>query len=259
MFSELIASLIVAIVQGFSEWLPISSSGHMVLIERILDFSGGFKFNVALHFGTLMAVFVYFGEDIIEIIRAIFSGNWKSQNGKLGLLIIVATIPAALAGFFLRPLVESAFSSLLVVAIGFAITSIILFIASLSRKRKEAKIGIKESIIVGLAQAFALFPGISRSGSTISTGFLLGLEEKEAIKFSFLMSIPVVFGANILVIGNHPLDKSFLLPTLVSFAVGLFTISLLYGKTIMQRKNVIWYGLYTLLLALALGLWLIFS
>ena len=136
MFSELIASLIVAIVQGFSEWLPISSSGHMVLIERILDFSGGFKFNVALHFGTLMAVFVYFGEDIIEIIRAIFSGNWKSQNGKLGLLIIVATIPAALAGFFLRPLVESAFSSLLVVAIGFAITSIILFIASLSRKRK---------------------------------------------------------------------------------------------------------------------------
>lgn len=259
MFSELIASLIVAIVQGFSEWLPISSSGHLVLIERILDFNGGFKFDVALHFGTLMAVFVYFGEDIIEIVRAVFSGNWKSEKAKLGFFVIIATIPAALVGFFLLRVFELAFSSLTVVAMGLAITGVVLLIASTSKERKNSKVGLKESVLTGLAQMFALFPGISRSGTTISSGFLLGLKEKEAIKFSFLMSIPAIFGANILVIGNEPLSPNLLLPTLVSFVVGLITIYLLYDRQLVSRKNMKWFGLYTLLLALVLGLWLIFA
>ncbi len=259
MVSEFIASLILAFIQGATEWLPISSSGHLVLAHYLLGFTeAGIEFDIALHFGTLMAVFVYFGQDIIDILRDLLTGKWKSEKGRLGILIIIATIPVALVGFALRKLFEETYYSLPLAAVGFAITGIVLLIGSLELKKKKGKFGVKESLFIGCAQVLALVPSISRSGMTISSGLLAGLKEKDAIRFSFLMSIPAIIGANILELGNQNIPTSMLLPTIVSFVVGLITIHLLFGYALGSRKNLRWFALYTLLLALAMGIWLIF-
>ena len=253
MFSELIKSLLIAIVQGLTEWFPISSSGHLVLAEKLLNFKGGIIFDVAVHFGTLMAVFVYFGEDIIEMIKEIFRWNFKSEKGKLALLILTATIPGALAGYFFEKYFEMAFNSLIIVALGFAITGLILIIASLDFRivnSKKKKFGIKKAFLVGVAQALALFPGISRSGTTISSSLLLGLDEKNAMKFSFLMSIPIIFGATILEIGNKRFPPDLFWATLASFIVGLITIHLLFRYVLSSKKNLRYFAIYTLALSI---------
>jgi len=125
--------------------------------------------------------------------------------------------------------------------------------------RLRVQFGYGKAMLVGLSQIFALFPGISRSGSTIGTGLLLGLDEKRAVKFSFLMSIPVIFGANILAIGNSTLPPSLIWATLVSFFVGLLAIHLLYKFVLTSRKNLRWFAGYALLLAAGLGTWLLVS
>ena len=249
--NELLASVIIAIVQGITEWLPVSSSGHLVITERILNYKGGMTFDVALHFGTLMAVFVYFGKDIIDIVRDLITGKFKTENGKLGVYIIIATIPAAVAGLLLKGIFEEVFQSLFITALGFAITGIFLLIASFPKKKTI--LDAKKSLVIGLAQIASLTPGISRSGTTIGTGYLLGLEEKQAVKFSFLISIPIILGANILVIGNQSLPSELVWATLVSFIVGLITIHLLYGKILVKRENLKWFALYALLLAAIVG------
>ena len=251
MINELWKAIVLAVVQGITEWLPVSSKGHLIIFEKLLNYSGGLDFDVVLHFGTLAAVFVYFGEDIVEIIREVLTGNWKSENGKLGLMIIVATIPAAIVGFLFKPIFEEMFVNLFVTALGFAVTGIFLLVASFSL-RKTKELSYRNAFIVGIAQVFALFPGVSRSGSTIGAGLLSGLSEKNALKFSFLMSIPIIFGANVLTIGNKTLDSSLIWATLVSFFIGLIVIYLLYNKILVNRKNLRWFAGYALILSAVL-------
>jgi len=256
---NLIYALILAFVQGISEWLPISSSGHLVLFQEMLNYHPGLLFDVAVHFGTLMAVFVYFGREITDIIEALLRGRWKSDNGRLGLLILVATIPAAVIGILFRDLFESAFSSLTVVALGFGITALFLVIASFDFNLNKKKLpSWVDSLWVGLAQAVAILPGISRSGSTISSGLLKGLDEKSAMKFSFLISIPVIFGAGIVEIGNNRLTPDLIWATLLAFVIGLITIHLLLKFVAKSKKNLRWFALYLILLAIGLGIYLIF-
>jgi undecaprenyl-diphosphatase len=249
---QLLESLIIAIIQGLTEWLPVSSSGHLVLAEKIFNQSPSLTFQVALHFGTLMSVFVYFGKDITDILQDILRLRFKTENGKLGIYLIIATIPATIAGLLLKDLVTSILNNLTITAISFAITGIILIIASLPSKTKSTSLNIKNSLFIGMAQIFTLLPGISRSGTTISAGLLSGLKEKTALKFSFLMSIPIIFGANILIIGNQTLPPELIWATLVSFLVGLATLHILYKHILTNRKNLRWFGAYTLLLALIL-------
>ncbi len=258
MTNELIFALILAIVQGITEWLPISSSGHLVLFEHLLNYEGGLLFEVALHFGTLMAVFVYFGGDIVDIIRELLYGRFKSENGRLGLLIGVASIPAAVIGFLFLELFESIFRNLMINAIGFAITGLFLIIASLSFEKKEKKIpSYLDAFLIGIAQMIAIIPGISRAGATISSGLLLGLDAKSAAKFSFLMAIPVIFGANILVIGKETLPPELIWGTLVSFVIGLLMIHLMIKYILASRKNLRWFGIYALFLAFGIFAYLI--
>jgi undecaprenyl-diphosphatase len=257
--NDLINALILAVVQGLTEWLPVSSSGHLVLFQEILDYHPGLSFDVALHFGTLMAVFVYFGKDIMDIIECMLKRDFKSENGKLGILLIISSIPAAAIGYFLNDFFESAFSSLLITTMGFGITGLVLLIASLEYKQnKRENPSYKDSILIGCAQAFAILPGVSRSGSTISAGLLLGLNEKSAMKFSFLMSIPVIFGAGALEIGNKTLPVEMLWATLVSFVVGLLTIWLLLKFVSKSRKNLRWFAGYALLLFVTLVIYSLF-
>lgn len=260
MVDDLLAALILAIVQGATEWFPVSSSGHIVLFEHILGFEGGLLFNVALHFGTLMAVFVYFGKDITDILRDFFSFRWKTGNGKLAWLLIVASIPAAILGFLLKDIFE-AISSLGIVAFGFGITGLFLMIASMDFRKNERlnNLGYGKAFLIGIAQALAIVPGISRSGATMSSGLLLGLKEKSAMKFAFLMSVPVIFGANIITIGNSTLPPSLFWATLLSFFVGLLSIHVVFKYVLVHRKNLRWFGAYALLLALVLGIWVFIS
>lgn len=259
--SDLVSAIVIAIVQGLTEWLPISSSGHLVLFERLLDYAGGIMFDVALHFGTLMAVFVYFGRDIIDIIEDVLKFKRDSPNFQLGMLLIVASIPAAIVGYLFRDFFAVAFGSIVAVALGFAVTSMILFIASIDlrkgRKKKES-LGVLGALLVGCAQALAIFPGISRAGATISSGLLLGLKERDAIKFSFLMAIPVIFGASILEIGSSKLPSELIWATLVAFVVGLLAIHLMLKFIATSKRNLRWFAVYCLILAFTLFGYLIF-
>jgi len=256
---NILSAIIIAIVQGIAEWLPISSSGHLVLFQHIMDYSGSMMFDVALHFGTLMAVFVYFGKDIVDIIEDLLKGRFHTQNAKLGYLLVIGSIPAAVIGFVFKNAIEQAFSSLVLVSLGFGITGLFLFIASLDLKAHKEKMSYKDSLLIGTSQAIAIMPGISRSGSTISSGLLLGLDEKNAIKFSFLLSIPAVIGANIVAIGNQPLPRELIWATLAAFIVGLLTIHLMLKYLLTSRKSLRWFGAYALLLGLGIAGYLIFN
>ena len=257
MVSDLIGSFILAIVQGITEWLPISSSGHLALTEKLLGFEGGLLLQVALHFGTLMAVFVYFGRDITDILQDFLKLRWRSENGKLALFLIVASVPVGIVGFFVKEYFDTYFLTLPVLAFGFAITGVLLFIASFYQIKKDSELNYWKAFLIGLAQMVAIVPGISRAGSTLSMGLLLGLKEKDAMRFSFLMAIPVIFGANFLVIGDQQLSSSFILATLLCFIIALGVLHLVYRYILVNKKNLRWFALYCLVLALAIGTWLI--
>ena len=255
-----IAPIILAIIQGIAEWFPISSSGHLVLFSKLLNYPNTLSLDLALHFGTLMAVFVYFGKDITDILRDVFRLRFNTENGRLGLFVVVATIPAAIFGFLFRNFFETELNNLMLLCVGFAITGVILLISSLNLGvKRQDKITFRIALLIGLAQCASLFRGISRSGSTMSAGVLQGLDQRKAARFSFLMSIPIIFGANILAVGSTSIPTSYLLPALVSFFVGLATIHILLKFVLTSKRNLRWFGIYVLLVALALGSWLLLS
>ncbi len=248
---SLAMALILAFVQGILEWFPVSSSGHLVLIQSALLYTPGLTFDVALHFGTLMAVFVYFGKDIVDIIRDVLSLKFHTVSGKLGVYLVIATIPAGLAGFFLQKFIEGVFDSLLLLALGFGITSLLLFIGSVAPQRSQV-LTWKVALVVGCAQMLSLFRGVSRSGSTIVAGLWLGLNEKEAVKFSYLSSIPLIFGANLTLIGNQTLPSELLWATLLAFAVSLCVMHVSFTYVLNNRKNLRWLGWYTSVLTMGI-------
>lgn len=188
-------AFILGAVQGLTEFLPVSSSGHLVIFQHLFGLADTpLVFDVLMHMGTLMAVFIAFWQDIVEILKKPFR--------KLTYLIIVGIIPAGLAGYLLAPYFEATFKSLLVVGIGLIFTGVILMV---SERYANKYVGLKEEyetsyldvIFIGLIQALAIIPGISRSGSTISAGLFAGLDRDFAARFSFLLSIPVILGAGI--------------------------------------------------------------
>ena len=257
--SDLISAIILAIIQGATEWFPVSSSGHLVLFESILGYEGGLLFDVALHFGTLMAVFVYFGKDITDIIRDFVLGKWHTENGRMAIYLIIGTIPALIIGLLIKDFFDTLLANLLVVSFGFGISGLILLISSFSFNnsvRNIRNLGYGKSFLIGIAQALAIVPGLSRSGATISSGVFLGLNEKNAMKFAFLLSIPVILGANIIAVGNNSIPAEMIWATLISFIVGLLSIHFVFRYVLVKRKNFRWFGVYCLLLALAIGIWL---
>ncbi|MGI6435670.1 MAG: undecaprenyl-diphosphate phosphatase [Syntrophomonadaceae bacterium] len=218
-----IQALILGAVQGLTEFLPVSSSGHLVIFQHLLGLADTpLAFDVLVHMGTLIAVFVAFWSDIAALLRKPWS--------KLTFLIVVGCIPAGLAGVLLEPIFEEAFTSLLVVGVGLLITGAILM---LSEKWALARPGLKEIeetsyrdvLFIGLLQAIAIFPGISRSGSTISAGLLAGLERPFAARFSFLLSIPVILGAGLIHVKDLDSGTMASIPG-AAIATGLFSAAL---------------------------------
>lgn len=193
--NDQIAAIILGLVQGLTEFLPVSSTAHLILVSDVLKLDPekfGLTFDVALHMGTALAVLLYFGTTWIGLLTDVLRGRWK-----VPLVIIVGTVPGAIAGVLLEKAVSTTLRSVVYIAIGLLIGSAIFVIAERTAMRRKRLDGLTltDAILIGLAQATALLPGISRSGITISAGSFRGLERDAATRFSFLLATPIIIGA----------------------------------------------------------------
>ena len=233
----LIEALILAVIQGLTEWLPVSSSGHLVIIQKILGLNPPLIFDVMLHVGTLIVVLIVFRKDVVNIIKALVKRDFESDEGKLALFIVVSSVPIAIIGFMFHDVIESLFSNLLAVGVALIIMGSILFFSE--KRIGNRKIGILDSLLIGLAQGVAIIPGISRSGITVATGLLRKIDKATAFRFSFLLSVPAVIGATVmqsrdLILGNMEVAPLFLGAT-ISMVVGYVSLRLLL-KIVMNEK-----------------------
>ena len=203
MHFSLVQSLVLGLVQGLTEFLPISSSAHLILIPRFLGWEDqGLAFDVALHLGTLVGVLAYFWKDLLILAKSVLKPGDSSLQGDrrtVGFLI-VATIPGAIAGLLLEHKAETVFRSPTLIATTLILMGTALAVADWLCKGNKtvSDLTFKTALTIGLAQGLALIPGVSRSGITITTALALGLERREAARFSFLLSVPIIAGAGIL-------------------------------------------------------------
>ena len=262
---ELIKSIILGLVQGLSEFLPISSSGHLVIFSEILNFhEEGIAFEVFVHFGTLLSILVAFRKELTKMLIALFVVPFKkSEDPELkeyfswDLYVILATIPAAVIGLTFKDQIETAFSNVLLVYFMLAITGLIMTITPYLKDRGTS-FKFSNTFMIGVAQAFAILPGISRSGSTIFTGLAFGIDRERVARFSFIMSIPAVFGAVILKVKDLMeigIETSgminYIAGTIVSFISGYLAI--IWLLDIVKKGKLQWFGYYCFAVS-ALGL-----
>jgi undecaprenyl-diphosphatase len=250
---DIFQALLLGLIQGLTEFLPVSSSGHLAVLQNFFG-EVNVGFDVVVHFATLFSIFVFFFKDIVAIARDLFLWKTESRNFKFAWFVIFATIPIVLVGWFFRDVIYGLFSSLFFVSIGFFISGMFLLTASFAKP--VGKLKLKSAFFVGLAQALALIPGISRSGSTVSTGILSGVKRDEAIKFSFILAIPALIGASIL---NFPDMKNislsiFVVGFLTAFLSGLLAIFVFLRY--LKLKQFRWLAIYCFVMAtLSLVLW----
>ena len=253
---ETIQAILLAIIQGLTEFLPISSSAHLILLSELAGWKDqGLVFDVALHFGTLLAVIFYFRDDLLNMFCP---SNFKSIDSlihsQLG-IISVATIPVVLFGGLFNQLIEENLRSPMVIAIATAFFGLLLFLADSRKNNKKnvAAVNLSIGFLIGLSQVFALIPGTSRSGVTITAGLFLGLSREEAAKFSFLLAIPVIMAASafelyqltqVEVLVFDYLDL--LLGIVVSFVVAFLTIK--WFLRIVQKIGMLPFFIYRLVL-----------
>lgn len=214
---DIFTAILIGIIQGLTEFLPVSSSAHLVFAQQFLGVTqNNLAFDVLLHLGTLVAVIGYFLPDIIRMIVAffrsildIFKGNFieelrKDPYKKLAWLTIIATIPVGLVGVLFQKQVESLFNGITIPAFFLLITGCLLYFSQRYNvgDKNIREMGLKETIVVGIGQACAIVPGLSRSGTTIASGLLVGLDKEFAAKFSFILSIPAILGALVVQLGD---------------------------------------------------------
>ncbi|MFH1276015.1 MAG: undecaprenyl-diphosphatase UppP [Candidatus Woesearchaeota archaeon] len=241
---SIIEAIILGIVQGLTEWLPISSSGHLVLFQHLFGLEVPIVFDVILHLGSLLVIFFVFWKDIKKLFFGVLKGN--KFYLKYFSYLILATIPIGLVGFFLKDIVESAFGDVRIVGYSLLLTALILFLSKYP-KNKEKKLTWKSGLMVGLCQALAIFPGVSRSGTTISVGLMQGINREEAARFSFLLFIPAILGATVLEIGDISSISNLpalLIGTLTTIIVGFFSLKWLLK--VIKRGNFSYFAWYCL-------------
>jgi undecaprenyl-diphosphatase len=190
-------AILLGIIQGLTEFLPVSSSGHLVLSQALLGIKmPGVTFELVVHLGTLLSVLVYFRKRIGRLLRSLFDASLKQERKVVGYLIL-GTIPAGLAGVLFNDFFERAFGSPVMTSVMLLVTGAILLITRFVGSVQQP-VGIRSSLAMGVGQALAIMPGISRSGSTIAAGLLWGVKPSEAAEFSFLLAIPAIGGAVVL-------------------------------------------------------------
>ena len=268
---EILSIIILGIIQGIAEFLPISSSAHLIIFRDLFGIGTGLSeslnltFDLALHFGTLLSIAVFFFKDFINMITKGFTKGIKADEGKILWYLVIATIPAAIAGLLFEDVIENAIrGNFLIIALALGIMGIIIYMADRIGKTKNSikKMSIKDAFLIGCSQVFALIPGFSRSGTTIAAGRTLGLNREDAAKFSFFLSAPVVCGALLLEL----LDKTvwsliianlgtFILGIVISFITGLLCIK--YLLKYLQKHNFKIFMIYRLILSATILLVLI--
>lgn len=258
-FMDLLGAIIRGTVQGVTEFLPISSDGHLVVIGYFLGetLSGrdALGFDILLHCGSLIAILVGFRDVWMKLVRGLFAHD--GQSWRMALLIVVATVPGVVAGLFFEDVVAN-MRSLTAASIGFLITAACLVLGEwLGRSRTSKGIGVVGALLMGIAQAFAILPGVSRSGLTVSMGRALGLERVSALDFSFLMAMPIIAGA-VAKTGLAAFDGAIVFPPLSVSAAG-FTTSLIVSmaaviflRRFALRNSFAWFAWYLVPLALLL-------
>ncbi len=243
-----LALFLLGLVQGLTEFLPVSSSGHLVLLSKVFGIEESLFISILLHVATLFSIVVVFYKDIWNIIRHPFS--------KDSLLLVVATIPTCIIVLIFMPLVKQSFMGSFL-PMSFAITALLLYVCESLSKRKQIKqFSYKTAILMGIAQGFAVFPGISRSGATIGSGLLSGAEKGNIAKFSFLMSIPIIILSLLMeiyeiIVSDVMLNFQFfplLFSFMTSFIVGIFAIKLMLKITTKAKLH--WFSLYLVFISI---------
>lgn len=272
-------ALILGVVQGLTEFLPISSSVHLILVPWMLGWSEpGLAFNVALHLGTLVAVLAYFWRDFLSLaqgwMRDTLAGVFlRSSESRLGWAIILGSVPAGVTGILGNDAIDQFFhaggggkTAIALSAILLILLGGLLWLAELRANhcRTLAQLSLRDGLLVGLAQMFALLPGVSRSGSTITAGLFLGFERAAAARFSFLLGTPAIAGAGLLE-GIHLLQVGLPREELVPFAVGVLSAGLTGFAAIwfllrfLQRYSTGVFVVYRVVLGVAILLWIILT
>lgn len=256
----MIEVIFLAIIQGIAEFLPISSSAHLIIFRDVFGIGKDvissnleLTFDIALHLGTALAILVYFFKDFWNMAVKGFTKGIKDKTGKLMWYIVAATIPAALVGILFEDVIDEVIRTKYpLIAIALIVMGIIIYVvdSKMPREKEVKDMSLKDAIIIGCSQVFALIPGFSRSGTTIATGRFLHLEREDAAKFSFYLSAPVVLGAVVLQLFKIDFNiiasnfGIFALGIIVSFLVGLFCISfLLHYLKSNDFKLFMWYRL----------------
>lgn len=255
---DLLSAILLGLVQGLTEFLPVSSSGHLVLAQHFLGYEGpNLAFDVLVHLATMLAVILYFQKDIVHIFKSALPKTPHPDGRRWLAMIAVGTIPTAILGFSFEEQFEALFASPQIVALMLWVTALVLFLSDRVKVKIEAngvKLTILRALLVGTVQGLAIIPGISRSGSTISAAIFSGLDPNRAARFSFLLSIPAIFGATLLEIGEIVTVESsqivaYAAAFVAAFASGYLAIDILM-KMVLKRK--LWkFSVYLCIVGLA--------
>lgn len=253
----MLEAIILGIVQGFTEFLPVSSTAHLVLFPWFFGWKGAvdsLTFDVALHAGTLLALIGCFRKDWLEIFF---------HNRRLLFFLVIATIPAGLAGILFKHAIEGSLRSPLIIVITLIVFGIVMLLSEKMKKGRTVKdVKLSDAVVIGISQAVALIPGVSRSGITISAGLFRGLEREESARFSFLLSTPAVFGAGLLegrrlLLSPDNYDPSLFLAGLIASAIsGLIAIRFLLYFFRRHPLNIFVYYRFMLAVIIIGGIWL---
>lgn len=276
----LLKYIVLGVLQGLTEFLPVSSSGHLVIAKVYSNLPGDMAFDVLLHLASALAIIIYFHNDILNLVKAVFRGlynlicfDFKALKNDswfcLGLFIVLASFPAGLVGIFLEDRIENFFSSEIWVAIFLIITGFVISSSRWADKKNSLKTGskepekisLKQALIVGFFQAFALMPGVSRSGTTITAGMWSGISREEAGRFSFLLGLPAILGAGILKMSaiinvSGDMAGAYIAGSIASFIVSFVALVILFK--ILKTKYFSWFSFYCWGLGLAIILLKIF-
>lgn len=232
-------ALILGVVQGLTELLPISSSGHLAILPWLFGWTNeaGFAeafngFDVALHFGTFLAIGIFFFKDWIQLIKGGFNcvvKKEKTPQGRMFWYLVAATLPGGIIGLILDKFVGDGLKQPLIIAFALIVMGIILYIVDKKAKSDVTyeKMNFKQTFLIGLSQCLAFIPGVSRSGITMTTGRAMGIERESVAKYSFMLSAPIVFAATVLKLKDFVFSIPFFVGVLASFIVGIFVIKFL--------------------------------
>lgn len=256
-------SILLGFVQGITEFLPISSSGHLILARELFGISqvGSLAFDAILQLATALAVVLYFRNDICDLIKNIFKKQKDSEKTKLTYYLIIGTIPAIIFGLLLQEYMETVFRSASLVAVTLIAGALIMFVADKVLQKRishnsQSENSITKTIGIGLFQCLALIPGMSRSGMTISGGYIAGLTKEKAIRFSFLLAIPIIVGSGLVKLLDIVKDPSVIggeVGTLIIGAISAFVFGWLaidFLLKFLKSNNFTGFVVYRILLAI---------